>query len=128
MKIHALLSLLAIGTASVLAQAAAPTPITTADVPNSISATIPAALKVGIVTAYNQAVAAEYAALTSAQQATYTPPTVNAYMMARIADLFKGYTRATYDADFDATKLRDKWQDLTQAQRDAIKATAATIP
>jgi hypothetical protein len=48
--------------------------------------------------------------------------------MARVADLFKAYTRANYDSDFDATRLRDKWQDLTQAQRDAIKATAATVP
>jgi hypothetical protein len=125
----ALLALLLVTAAShVFAQAAAPTAITTADVPNSISATIPNALKVGIVAAYNQAIAAEYSALTPAQQATYTPPTVNAYVMQRIADIFKSYTRQTYDSDFDATRLRDKWQDLTQAQRDAIKAAAATVP
>jgi hypothetical protein len=110
------------------AQAAPPAPITVADVPNSVTAPLNATAKVGVVKVYNDFVASEYAALPVAQQATYIPPAVNAFILNRLASVVQDWVRQANEADFGADSAKAKWPSLTQAQRDQIKAIFATVP
>lgn len=128
MKTILTLAAIALFSAFADAQAAPPTPITTTDVPNSVTANLSATAKVGVVKAYNDFVAADYAAQSAAAQASYTPPTVSAFILARLNDVVKDWYRQANESDFGAASAQAKWPSLTQAQRDQIKAIFATVP
>lgn len=107
----------------------APTPITTADVPNSVTAPISAANKIGVAYTYNKWAMDEYQAMSAEQQASYTGPsmTPTQYILSRLAEIPKSWNKSAYDADLSSQRPSDKWADLTQAQRDQIKAILATV-
>lgn len=106
---------------------ATPNPITAADVPTSITAPLSLNNRTGLAFAYNVAVTAEYARLTPAQQASYVPPTINVFILGRLAALCQNYLNQSVAVELSSTNFATKWPLLTQAQRDSIKATLASV-
>lgn len=112
----------------------APAPITTADVPDTISLAVPNVYKQGIVDSYNKAMASQYAeyvsanAINPAAAPAFNFPTPTNYIKTLISSQFTSLKRATDEDDLATTRVHDKWGQLTQAQRDGIKAALATVP
>lgn len=106
---------------------AAPTPITATDVPTSITAPLNLNNRTGIAYAYNVFVAQDYSGLSAAAQATYVPPTVTSFILGRLGALCANYLKQAYEADLAPTNFATKWPLLSQAQRDAIKTTLASV-
>lgn len=106
----------------------APTPIAAADVPDSVSFTVPAGVKPGIAAAYNQAILAQYNALPSDQQGAFVPQPLLNWIRARFGDVAQSWQNQTIRAEVMGERIEEKWPALTQAQRNQVKAILATVP